>query len=73
MPKSKGKDVHADEVLSYGEIHLHITLAVDAVRARWPNDSDDKLIERLSITARRVLEMRRAGKTMVMTRNKMVD
>ena len=64
---------HAIGVLTYGEIHLHITLAIDTIRARWPNDDDEQLIGRMVTTARRILKMRHEGKPVILTRNKMVD
>lgn len=67
------KQEHGERVLTYGEIHLHITVAIDTIRARWPGDDDEKLIARMTETARRILKMRREGKPVIITRNKMVD
>lgn len=72
MAKSKQVS-HAKEVLTYGEIHLHITEAIDAIRSRWPADTDDQLLHRMVITARRILENRRNGVAVVIRRNDLVD
>ena len=62
------KHAHAEKVLTYGEIHLHITEAIDALRARWPADTDDMMLHRMVITARRILENRRNGVAVVIRR-----
>lgn len=59
---------HAKEVLTYGEIHLHITEAIDALRNRWPADTEDMLLHRMVITARRILENRRKGVAVIIRR-----
>lgn len=69
QPKSKAKRVsHAKEVLTYGEIHLHITEAIDALRSRWPKDTEDELIQRMVVTACRIMENRRKGVPVVIRR-----
>ena len=66
---SKIKKVsHAKKVLTYGEIHLHITEAIDALRGRYPHDTDDGLIRRMVVTARRILDNRREGVAVVIRR-----
>jgi hypothetical protein len=67
------KSAHAESVLTYGEIHLHITEAIDAIRSRWPGDNDDALIRRMVITARRILDNRRLGVAVVMRRTDLKD
>lgn len=67
--KNPRKRAHAEKVLTYGEIHLHITEAIDALRARWPADTDDAMLHRMVITARRILENRRNGVAVVIRRN----
>jgi len=59
---------HQMKVLTYGEIHLHITQAIDAVRSRWPGDTEDELILRLVVTARRIMQNRRDGASVVIKR-----
>lgn len=59
---------HAEKVIAYGEIHLHITEAIDAIRARWPDYSEEKIVERLAHTARRIMENRRNGVAVVIRR-----
>lgn len=59
---------HAETVLAYGEIHLHITEAIDAIRARWPDYNEDQIVERLGYTARRIMENRRKGVAVVIRR-----
>lgn len=59
---------HAEAVLSYGEIHLHITEAIDAIRARWPDYTEGQIVERLGYTARRIMENRRNGVAVVIRR-----
>lgn len=66
--KNPRKHAHAEKVLTYGEIHLHITEAIDALRARWPADTDDMMLHRMVITARRILENRRNGVAVVIRR-----
>lgn len=66
---SRAKKVsHAKEVLTYGEIHLHITEAIDALRNRWPGDTEDMLLHRMVVTARRIMENRRNGVAVVIRR-----
>lgn len=66
---AKRKSVsHAKEVLTYGEIHLHITEAIDALRNRWPGDTEDMLLHRMVVTARRIMENRRNGVAVVIRR-----
>ena len=65
MPK---KSQHREHVLTYGEIHLHIMEAIDAIRTRWPNDSEDVLIQRMVVTARRIMQNRRDGVPVVIKR-----
>lgn len=60
---------HAKEVLTYGEIHLHITEAIDALRGRYPHDTEDGLIRRMVVTARRIMENRRKGVAVIIKRN----
>lgn len=62
------KTAHGEKVLTYGEIHLHITEAIDALRNRWPNDTEDGLIRRMVVTARRIMENRRNGVAVVIKR-----
>lgn len=64
---------HAEKVIAYGEIHLHITEAVDAIRARWPDYTEDQIVERLGYTARRIMENRRNGVAVVMSRTDLKD
>ena len=59
---------HAQNVLTYGEIHLHIMEAIDAIRTRWPKDSEDVLIQRMVVTARRIMQNRRDGVPVVIKR-----
>lgn len=68
MPKPKNVS-HAKQVLTYGEIHLHITEAIDALRSRWPGDTEDMLLHRMVITARRIMENRRKGVAVIIKRN----
>lgn len=66
---AKVKNVsHAKEVLTYGEIHLHITEAIDALRSRYPYDTEDGLIRRMVVTARRIMDNRRKGVAVVIKR-----
>ena len=67
MPKAK-RVSHAKEVLTYGEIHLHITEAFDALRGRFPHDTEDGLIRRMVVTARRIMDNRRKGVAVVIRR-----
>lgn len=64
MPKKQ----HVKHVLTYGEIHLHIMEAVDAIRSRWPGSTEDEVIERLTTTARRIYANRREGTPVVIKR-----
>lgn len=64
---------HQQKVLTYGEIHLHIVEAVDALRARWPNDSDEQMLQRMLAAAKRIMEQRRAGAPMIFRRTDLVD
>jgi len=73
MPKKIRNEPHAIDVLSYGEIHLHVTVAIDTIRARWPNDDDEQLISRMVTTARRILKMRHNGTPIRLTRNDLKD
>ena len=73
MSKKIRNEPHAVDVLSYGEIHLHITVAIDTIRARWPNDDDEQLIGRMVTAARRILKMRHDGTALILTRNKLKD
>ncbi len=66
--KKARKTIHAERVLTYGEIHLHITEAIDALRNRWPGDTEDQLLHRMVITARRIMENRRNGVAVVIRR-----
>jgi hypothetical protein len=59
---------HREHVLTYGEIHLHIMEAIDAIRTRWPNDTEDELIRRMVVTARRIMQNRRNGVAVVIRR-----
>jgi hypothetical protein len=67
------KQAHAEKVLTYGEIHLHISVAIDSLRARWPADTEDMLLHRMVITARRILENRRNGVPVIMRRNDLTE
>lgn len=67
MPKPKNVS-HAKQVLTYGKIHLHITEAIDALRSRWPCDTEDMLLHRMVITARRIMENRRKGVPVIIKR-----
>lgn len=71
--KQLRKREHAEKVLTYGEIHLHITEAIDALRSRWPADTEDQMLHRMVITARRILENRRNGVAVVIRRNDLKD
>lgn len=73
MRKKPRNEPHAVGVLTYGEIHLHISVAIDTIRARWPNDSDEQLIERMTVTARRILKMRHENTPVIYTRNDLKD
>lgn len=70
MPK---KLQHQTRVLTYGELHLHVMEAIDAIRARWPEDTDARLLHRLVVTAQRIMDNRRNGVAVVMRRTDIID
>ena len=65
---SKPKLSHAKRPVTYGEIHLHITEAIDALQSRYPYDTEDGLMHRMVITARRILQNRRDGTPVIIKR-----
>lgn len=65
---NKPKLSHAKKPQTYGEIHLHITEAIDALRTRYPYDTEDGLLHRMVITARRIMENRRKGVPVIIKR-----